>query len=170
MTRVPDTTEFLHIPAPRTKYASQFGHLCRMLSLYQNLESALGRFLGYFKLCVLFFADVLEMTLEITATKEGIEKAHAIADLRKKLDVGHPFPVSLSPLIYITNGLNSCTQVWLSTLPDHLRFSEDSLEKQISMFETSSNTGAWCYCFMHVLHPCFVLSLTDVRCSSSSSS
>lgn len=38
------------------------------------------------------------------------------------------------------------------------------------MFETSSNTGAWCYCFIHVLHPCCVLSLIDVSgCSDVSS-
>lgn len=52
--------------------------------------------------------------------------------------------------------------MWLTSLPEHLRFSEDNLEKQISMFETSSNTGAWCYCFMHTLHPCYVLDLTEV--------
>ena len=53
-------------------------------------------------------------------------------------------------------------QTWLASLPDHLSFSQENLEKQINMFETGANTGAWCFCFMHTLHPCFVLELTDV--------
>ena len=35
--------EFLHVPAPRTKTASQFGHVCRMLSMYQQLQTILGK-------------------------------------------------------------------------------------------------------------------------------
>ena len=53
-------------------------------------------------------------------------------------------------------------QTWLSSLPDHLRFSQENLDKQIDMFETGSTGGAWCYCFMHALHPCYILELTDV--------
>lgn len=52
--------------------------------------------------------------------------------------------------------------MWVDSLADHLRFSEANLEKQVSMFETSSNSGAWCFCFMHVMHPCLVLSMTEV--------
>ena len=35
-------SEYLHTPGPRSKTASQFGHLCRMLSLYQTLEAVIG--------------------------------------------------------------------------------------------------------------------------------
>lgn len=31
------------------------------------------------------------------------------------------------------------------------------------MFETPSNSAAWCYCFMHVLYPLCYLSLLEVR-------
>ncbi|KAJ7623318.1 fungal-specific transcription factor domain-containing protein [Roridomyces roridus] len=48
---------------------------------------------------------------------------------------------------------------WVSNLPDHLRFSESNLQVQKSMFETSSNTGAWCFCCMHVYHASFALAL-----------
>ncbi|KAI0821580.1 hypothetical protein BC629DRAFT_467615 [Irpex lacteus] len=54
-------------------------------------------------------------------------------------------------------------QIWVSSLPDHLQFTEDTLEKQIAMFETSSNSGAWCYCYIHTLHPCYVLDLTEAE-------
>ncbi|KAJ7066738.1 fungal-specific transcription factor domain-containing protein [Mycena amicta] len=48
---------------------------------------------------------------------------------------------------------------WLANLPENLRFSEPNLEVQQSMFETSSNTGAWCFCCMHVCYVGFVLAL-----------
>ncbi|CAK5273952.1 unnamed protein product [Mycena citricolor] len=40
---------------------------------------------------------------------------------------------------------------WVSNLPEALQFSEQNLQVQISMFETASNTGAWCFCYMHIL-------------------
>ncbi|CAL1714711.1 unnamed protein product [Somion occarium] len=106
--------EFMHTPGPRTKYASQFGHLCRVLSMYQTFETAL-------------------------ANKEGAELQYAVAEGKRAVDI------------------------WTNSLPDHLRFTEENLDKQLEMFETSSNTGAWCFCFMHVLHPCLVLSLVETE-------
>ena len=53
------------------------------------------------------------------------------------------------------------SQIWLASLPEHLRFSEENLNKQIAMHETSSNTGAWCFCFIHTLHPCYLLDLYE---------
>ncbi|KAI0704283.1 hypothetical protein BC835DRAFT_1262153 [Cytidiella melzeri] len=106
--------EFLHVPAPRTKTASQFGHVCRMLSMYQQLQT-------------------------ILATKDQQLRPPLFAQCRAAL------------------------QVWLASLPDHLRFTQDTLDKQISMFETSSNSGAWCYCYIHTLHPCYLLDLTEAE-------
>ncbi|KAI0091685.1 hypothetical protein BDY19DRAFT_931771 [Irpex rosettiformis] len=106
--------EFLHVPAPRTKTASQFGHVCRMLSMYQQLQT-------------------------ILATKEQHLRPPLLVQCRTSL------------------------QTWVSSLPDHLQFTEDTLEKQIAMFETSSNSGAWCYCYIHTLHPCYVLDLTEAE-------
>jgi hypothetical protein len=50
----------------------------------------------------------------------------------------------------------------VSGLPDYLSFSEDNLQVQMSMFETSSNTGAWSFCCMHVIHASCVLALHSV--------
>ncbi|KAJ3485539.1 hypothetical protein NLJ89_g11892 [Agrocybe chaxingu] len=52
---------------------------------------------------------------------------------------------------------------WDRTLPEHLRFSEQSLQVQQSMFETSSNTGAWCWCNIHIHHASSVLALHTGR-------
>lgn len=46
-----DLPEYLHIPAPQTKYASQFGHVCRALSLYQILQSVIGTETLHFSVC-----------------------------------------------------------------------------------------------------------------------
>ena len=34
--------EHLHLPAPRTQYASEYGHLLRIASLHARLEASLG--------------------------------------------------------------------------------------------------------------------------------
>lgn len=32
----------MHVPGPHSKTASQFGHVCRALSMYQTLETIIG--------------------------------------------------------------------------------------------------------------------------------
>lgn len=56
-------------------------------------------------------------------------------------------------------GLKKRGDEWASSLPDHLQFSDQNLQVQKSMFETSSNTGAWCFCCMHVYYASFALAL-----------
>jgi hypothetical protein len=34
--------EYLHVPAPRTQYVSEFGHLLRIASAHGRLEAALN--------------------------------------------------------------------------------------------------------------------------------
>ncbi|KAI0352304.1 hypothetical protein OH77DRAFT_1485643, partial [Trametes cingulata] len=106
------TSEYLRRPAPRTRYASQFGHMCRILEIYHNVET-------------------------ILATKDGPERAAAIAAIKPSLDA------------------------WVESLPGHLQFTEENLETQVAMFETSSNSGAWCYCFMHAMYPCCYLGILE---------
>ncbi|KAF7794476.1 hypothetical protein EIP86_005610 [Pleurotus ostreatoroseus] len=113
LARMGGEAEYLHTPAPRTRNASQFGHVCRILSMYQVLQSVIA--------------------------KDANDSARA-------------------------SGLAACrdsVDAWLASLPPHLRFSEENLEKQITMHETSSNTGAWCFCFVHTLHPCYLLDLYE---------
>lgn len=55
-------------------------------------------------------------------------------------------------------------------MPPHLRFSEEALETQDSMFETGSSGGAWCYYYMHATQACCSLSSAKVwlsRCGFS---
>ncbi|KDR80510.1 hypothetical protein GALMADRAFT_240800 [Galerina marginata CBS 339.88] len=106
--------EYLYLPAVRTQYASELGHLIRILSIYAKVECALDE----------------GNDPESVANLSG-----ALQDTEQKMDE------------------------WERTLPEHLRFSEQSLQVQQSMFETSSNTGAWCWCSMHVYHASCVLAL-----------
>ncbi|RPD64404.1 hypothetical protein L226DRAFT_460309 [Lentinus tigrinus ALCF2SS1-7] len=106
------TSEYMRRPAPRTRYASQFGHVLRILEIYHNVETVL-------------------------TNKEGPARLAAITPLRKELDE------------------------WAASLPSHLQFTEDNLDTQITMFETSSNSGAWCFCFIHALHPCCHLAILE---------
>jgi hypothetical protein len=55
------------------------------------------------------------------------------------------------------------TQAWTASLPAHLQYSDDTLAEQLSMFETSSNSGAWCYCMMQIMHMTGVLMLARAR-------
>ncbi|OCH93645.1 hypothetical protein OBBRIDRAFT_885316 [Obba rivulosa] len=104
--------EFLHEAAPRTRYASQFGHLCRILSIYRELQTSLA------------MEDLHARAVGVQQGREALEE-------------------------------------WVESLSGVLRFSKENLEKQLAMFETSSNTGAWCFCFVHVLHPCAYLSVLE---------
>ncbi|KAH9935930.1 uncharacterized protein BXZ73DRAFT_89421 [Epithele typhae] len=106
------TVEYLRRPAPRTRYASQFGHMLRILEIYDTAQSALSG-------------------------QGGAERVEAMHVVRTNM------------------------QEWVDSLPAHLRFNEENLETQISMFETSSNSGAWCFCFMHAMHPCCYLAVQE---------
>lgn len=110
--------EYLYLPAVRTQYASEFGHLIRIISIYAKME------------CTLDEVNDAETTVLSSAT---------LIDAEQKMDE------------------------WDRTLPDHLRFSEQSLLVQQSMFETSSNGGAWCWCSMHVYHASCALVLNLAR-------
>ncbi|KZT65657.1 hypothetical protein DAEQUDRAFT_768711 [Daedalea quercina L-15889] len=107
------TVEFLHLRAPTTRYASQFGHVLRILSIYQTVQNVVKSSVGLqYKMRALFEQTRFEIN-------------------------------------------------WLASLPQHLQFSEDNVQKQVDWFETSSNTGAWCFCFMHALYPCCYLALLE---------
>ncbi|KAF9054372.1 fungal-specific transcription factor domain-containing protein [Panaeolus papilionaceus] len=110
--------EYLYLPAVRTQYASEFGHLIRVLSIYAKMEFALDALNGP----------------DTNANPMGM-----LLEAEQKMEE------------------------WDRTLPDHLRFSEQSLQVQQSMFETSSNTGAWSWCFMHVYHASCALALNVAR-------
>lgn len=81
----------------------------------------------------------------------------ALVEAERSLDV-----CILSTQVKILLKKRCAIQSWLDSLPDHLRFSDQNLQVQKSMFETSSNTGAWCWCFMHMYHASCSLALNLV--------
>jgi hypothetical protein len=81
-----------------------------------------------------------------------------IAESQQSLDVSPPTPVTVAA----TSMLTTFCKSWFSTLPDHLRFSDENMQLQMAMFETCSNSGAWCFCCMHVVHASCTLALDAV--------
>ncbi|RXW23992.1 hypothetical protein EST38_g1875 [Candolleomyces aberdarensis] len=114
--------EYLHLPAVRTQYASEFGHLIRIMTIYAKVELIMD---------------------EVNGPYQGQESlsntSKALAEAEQQLED------------------------WARTLPDHLRFSEECLDVQQSMFETSSNTGAWCWCCLHIYHAACALAINSAR-------
>ncbi|KDQ61762.1 hypothetical protein JAAARDRAFT_31242 [Jaapia argillacea MUCL 33604] len=111
-------SEYLYLPPPRTRYASEFGHMVRISRIlyeFENNSNSLG----------------------------------ASADDQ-----------AIGVLLLDTVRTLEC---WASTLPEHLQFNEQNLQVQLSMFETSSNNGAWCYCFMHVEHASCILGINEFK-------
>ncbi|KAF9042647.1 hypothetical protein BDZ89DRAFT_1156203 [Hymenopellis radicata] len=106
--------EYLYLPAVRTHYASEFGHLVRVITIHQKVESAL---------------DVLARP----------ETKKVVADCERLLEE------------------------WSCSLPPHLLFSKQCVSVQKSMFETSSNLGAWCYALIHIYHATSSLALIVAR-------
>ena len=53
-------------------------------------------------------------------------------------------------------------QQWVDGLSDDLKYNEDNLRTQLSLWETNINCNTWCFCFMHALHACSVMALSDV--------
>lgn len=62
----------------------------------------------------------------------------------------------------MVNDAEKALAIWDASLPDHLRFSEESLQLQLSMYDTSSNAGAWSYFMTHIIHTACVLMVYDV--------
>ena len=141
--------EYFYLPAPRTKYASEFGHLIRVTSIHAKIEhlsdtsrSAVPSYLNIVNDHLFFIIDP--------------EPATWVADHQQYLQVGP------QPLCRMT-GLTVVTQLWADNLPEHLRYNEENLQMQLSMLETSSNSGAWCFCVMHVIHTNCALALNAVN-------
>ncbi|KAF8225547.1 hypothetical protein L208DRAFT_1368129 [Tricholoma matsutake] len=130
--------EYLYLPAVRTQYSSEFGHLIRVVTIHAKLEQAV---------------EQLDATLDLDPAANPTT-ALIEADQAMDVCVSYSFPEAKS---------HSSMQSWVNSLPDHLRFSEQSLQVQQSMFETSSNSGAWCFCLMHVVHATSALALNYAR-------
>ncbi|KAF5383734.1 hypothetical protein D9615_003526 [Tricholomella constricta] len=131
--------EYLYLPAVRTQYSSEFGHLVRVVTIYAKMENALDELTGRW---LMFFCRHALLIMYIQPPADSDPNPNAAKDL---LEAEHMM------------------EAWANSLPEHLRFSEQSLQVQQSMFETSSNTGAWCWCSMHVFHASSALALNLAR-------
>ena len=69
-------------PAPQTRYASQFGHVLRILEIYHKVENVLSVYPHT------LFTLSTGLRRPSLANKEGPARIIAIAPLRKQLEVG----------------------------------------------------------------------------------
>lgn len=92
------------------------------------------------------------------------QSQESLASANKALsETEHHMEVGICLLSFVTRSFtNIQQQEWARTLPDHLRFSDESLDVQQSMFETSSNIGAWFWCCHHVYYAACALAINFV--------
>ncbi|KAL0576447.1 hypothetical protein V5O48_005522 [Marasmius crinis-equi] len=159
--------EYLHLPPICTPHASELGHVIRVMTIHQKVEQCLG--------------DVVKINKERSCSSVSHPPApfdppassrtsHPHPHLPNTADPSHhharqpsgfPFPAP-PPLDYrqnqrrqaATHRLFECERVlneWSESLPQQLRFTETNLHIHKSMFETSSNSSAWCFACMHTV-------------------
>ena len=105
------------------------------------------------------FARIPAATYQSQESLASANKALAEAELHME--------VGTCLISFVTRAFaNLHQQEWARTLPDHLRFSDESLDVQQSMFETSSNIGAWFWCCHHVYYAACALAISFVSSPS----
>ena len=141
------------------QYGSEFGHLIRIVTIFAKMEHVLDELNGQFSFLFTFsFSERFLITIDPKISSNPIA---SLNEAEQKMDVCS-LSISLLTRLGVFLDTDSLIQEWDRTLPDHLRFSEQSLQVQQSMFETSSNTGAWCWCMLHVYHASCALALNFV--------
>lgn len=73
--------EYLHARAPTTRYASQFGHVLRILSIYQTVQNVVGKPL------VRKAWLLLTRSSSLKVQNEGPVRQNALRECRQLLDV-----------------------------------------------------------------------------------
>ncbi|KAG2157841.1 fungal-specific transcription factor domain-containing protein [Suillus bovinus] len=86
------------------------------------------------------------------------EKIERTMDVFNERESGR-HPVTVNTLLDLDAKLNA----WDGSLPDSLCFTDENLAIQMSLFATSSNVGAWCFCAMHIIHCSCVFALNQAR-------
>ncbi|KAI0255983.1 hypothetical protein BJV78DRAFT_586707 [Lactifluus subvellereus] len=140
--------EYLHVPAPRTRYASEYGHLLRIASVHGRLEAALNAVDG----TVTLFLSPISVPSFFSYPCPGA--------LIARLTAHDAAEVALEET-------EKEISTWESSLADHIRFNEEAATLHLAMFETSSNAGAWCYFMMHTLYAWCVLALSEGKARGS---
>lgn len=127
--------EYLYLPAIRTQYASEMGHLIRVLTIWWRVEWALNG--GGSERSSREGRGEEEKERE---TREILEDCGRLLDV---CDFSGPWYENAHVVWY-------SLQDHLPSLPPHLLFTTQSLSIQQSMWETSANLGAWCFAALHV--------------------
>ncbi|KAG2053646.1 hypothetical protein BDR06DRAFT_956378 [Suillus hirtellus] len=91
--------------------------------------------------------------IRVLSIHERIEKT--MDEFNKRESGRHP----VNALLDLDTKLNA----WDESLPDSLCFTDENLAIQMSLFATSSNVGAWCFCAMHIIHCSCVFALNQAR-------
>jgi hypothetical protein len=80
----------MHLPAPRTQYASEFGHLLRIASVHSRLEAALNAADGNFILILYARAKLLTL-FRCIARVPAHDAKSALEETEKDISVRIPF-------------------------------------------------------------------------------
>ncbi|KAG0709258.1 hypothetical protein DFH29DRAFT_887375 [Suillus ampliporus] len=91
--------------------------------------------------------------IRILAIHEKLEKT--MDDFNNRESGGHPVNALLD--------LEAKLHAWDESLPDTLRFTDENLAIQMTLFATNSNVGAWCFSAMHFIHCSCVFGLNQAR-------
>ncbi|KAG7093900.1 hypothetical protein E1B28_007538 [Marasmius oreades] len=157
--------EYLHLSAPHSPDASELGHVMRVMTIHQRVEQALSE---------LIFRPVPQHpSFDPTFDPSLSSRSHPQPESFHPHLVSHSIDTHPDKHPHAQNGsqrplnkqsqrhlaaihrLSECSRVldeWAESLPHQLRFTETNLHVHKSMFETSSNTSAWCFACMHALY------------------
>ncbi|KAH7890754.1 hypothetical protein F5I97DRAFT_1974777 [Phlebopus sp. FC_14] len=91
--------------------------------------------------------------IRVLAMHEQVERA--MNDFNNRESGRHPVNQLLN--------LEMRIDAWSEALPEHLRFNDENLSVQATMYETSANMGAWSFFAMHVIHSSCVFGLNSAR-------
>lgn len=134
----------------KNKHASELGHLIRVMSIFQKIETSLDP---------LFEPAPRGAQLDaegLTVTQQAAKGALAYCE--RLLEVG------VDPYALTLNVANICqSQEWHQSLFSTLLFNPDTFRLHATMLETPSNTSAWCWAQMHAVHVAATLALAMVR-------
>ena len=98
--------EYLYLPAVKTQYASEFGHLIRILSIYAKVEHALDEMNGS---CFTFLSHFLGSQMLLIAPEILGNPAATLVESEQKMEVCPFSRVSSSFHIAVCIGMGSHT-------------------------------------------------------------
>ncbi|KAJ7077853.1 fungal-specific transcription factor domain-containing protein [Mycena belliarum] len=155
------TVDVIHVSIERESVRRIFWAI-HLLDLHMSMYTLRPVSLSGNELRIRLPVDETSFELAVHATTP--EYLHVLPVRKHRVsELGHLIQImSLYAEVEQILNRSSILPEWASSLPDHLQFSDQNLQVQKSMFETSSNTGAWCFCCMHVYYASFALALHTI--------